>query len=348
MAVGPATLPGRYRGARPIGRGGMGEIYRATDAELGRAVAVKMLAERYAQDEEVRGRFTREALAAARLSGNPSIVTIYDVGEWRERPFIVMEYLSGGSLDEQLRREGRPDSAQALAWLEQAAAALDAAHREGVVHRDVKPANLLLDRHGNIRVADFGIASAAGLDSLTQTGTVLGTAAYLSPEQAQGKRATPASDRYALGIVAFELLTGRRPFAGDSMAAVAAAHVTGEAPRVGEIDPALPPQLDAVFARALAKDPSNRYASCAELVAALRDAFSGRVVARPRRPARLLLLAGVLLLAAGAGALATTLGGGAGGAPHRPTIASVTTPKEPVAPPEHGKHDKHEKDKNGP
>ena len=342
MPVGTGLLPDRYTGARPIGRGGMGEIYRVTDTVLGRAVAVKVLAERYAQDDAVRERFTREALAAARLSGNPSIVTIFDVGEWRDRPFIVMEYLSGGSLEEKLR-EGRPPTRQALDWLEQAAAALDAAHREGVVHRDVKPANLLLDRRGDIHVADFGIASAAGLDSLTQTGTVLGTAAYLSPEQAQGKRATPASDLYALGVVAFELLTGRRPFAGDSMAAEAAAHVTGDVPSVAEIDPSLPPQLDEVFARALAKDPNARYGSCAEFVAALRAAFdegagSTRILAAPvtsptrvlaprRRPARLLLVAAVLLLAAGVGALASTLLGGSGGrhAASSPSTHAATT-----------------------
>jgi eukaryotic-like serine/threonine-protein kinase len=346
MAVGTGLLPDRYTGARPIGRGGMGEIYRVTDTVLGRAVAVKVLAERYARDEAVRERFTREALAAARLSGNPSIVTIFDVGEWRDRPFIVMEYLSGGSLEEKLRGEGPPAPRQALDWLEQAAGALDAAHREGVVHRDVKPANLLLDRRGDVHVADFGIASAAGFDSLTQTGTVLGTAAYLSPEQAQGKRATPASDLYALGVVAFELLTGRRPFAGDSVAAEAVAHVTGDVPPVAEIDPSLPRQLDDVFALALAKDPAERYGSCAELVAALRAAFdegagSTRILAAPvtaptrvivprRRSARLLLLVALLLLAAGIGALASTLLGGSGARhatpPSRSTHPATTQP----------------------
>ncbi len=227
-------LPERYTGAQPIGRGGMGEIFRATDTSLGRAVAVKVLAERYAQDASVRERFTREALAVARLSGNPNIVTIYDVGVHEDRPFIVMEYLAGGSLEQKLASDGVQSPGQALEWLEQTAGALDAAHREGVVHRDVKPANLLLDRHGRVHVADFGIASAAGLSSLTQTGTVLGTASYLSPEQAQGERTTAASDLYSLGIVAFELLTGRRPFEGDSVAAEAVAHVTGEVPSVRE------------------------------------------------------------------------------------------------------------------
>jgi eukaryotic-like serine/threonine-protein kinase len=274
MAVRGGLLPERYAGPQPIGRGGMGSIYRATDTTLGRAVAIKVLDDRYSEDENVRARFTREALAAARLSGYPNIVTIYDVGEYQDRPYIVMEYLGGGSLDERIR-SAPVDTRQALDWLEQAAAALDAAHREGVVHRDVKPANLLLDRRGDVHVADFGIASAAGLGSLTQTGTVLGTASYLSPEQARGERTTPASDLYSLAVVAFELFTGRRPFEGDSVAAEAAAHVTGDVPSVRDVDPNAPYELDPVFAKALAKDPSRRFTSGAEFVAALRAALDG-------------------------------------------------------------------------
>jgi serine/threonine-protein kinase len=267
-------LPPRYRSPKLIGEGGMGEIYRATDDVLGRAVAVKVLAERFAKNEAIRQRFTREALAAARLSGEPSTVTIFDVGEWSDRPFIVMEYLGGGSLDDRLRADGPESPGQALDWLEQAALALDAAHRNGVVHRDVKPGNLLLDRAGNVHVADFGIASAAGMDSLTLTGTVLGTAGYLAPEQAQGERATPASDRYGLAVVAYELLTGVRPFQNDSPTAEAAAHVHAPVPSVCDRRETLPCELDPVFDRALAKDPSERYPTCAEFVAALRDAVS--------------------------------------------------------------------------
>src|SRR3989454_1560321 len=176
-------------------------------------VAVKVLADAFAEDVEIRQRFMREALAAARLSGQPHVVTIYDVGEHDGRPFIVMAYMAGGSMEERLR-QGAQSPAQALTWLEQAAAALDTAHREGIVHRDVKPGNLLLDAFDVVHVGDFGIARAAGLDSLTHPGTILGTVGYLAPEQAAGASATPATDRYALGIVAFELLTGRRPFAG--------------------------------------------------------------------------------------------------------------------------------------
>jgi serine/threonine protein kinase len=314
-------LPPRYRGPQRIGHGGMGDIYRATDTVLGRDVAIKILADRYAADDSVRERFTREALAAARFSSEPNMVTIFDVGEHADRPYIVMEYLSGGSLDTVLRRDGPPPPDRAFTWLEQAGRALDVAHREGVVHRDVKPANLMLDREGNVHVADFGIASATGLDSLTMTGTVLGTAGYLSPEQAQGERATSASDRYALAVVAFELLTGSRPFAADSPTAEAAAHVNAPVPSVSERS-GLPRELDAVFERALAKDPAQRYETCADFVAALRAAFADAagstselpaVVPLPTAPTRQVvrrqsrsawpLLAALLVLGALAGAL---------------------------------------------
>jgi eukaryotic-like serine/threonine-protein kinase len=346
MPVETDILPPRYRSPRRIAIGGMGEIYRATDAILGRAVAVKVLSARYAGDEDIRSRFTREALAAARLSGEPYVVTIFDVGEHGERPYIVMEYLGGGSLEDRLREGGAQDPGDALDWLEQAATALDAAHRHGVVHRDVKPGNLLLDRDGNVHVADFGIASAAGMDALTLTGTVLGTAGYLSPEQAQGDQATPASDRYGLGVVAYELLTGRRPFESDSITAEAAAHVHEEAPPVSALRPGLPPGLDTVFARALAKDPSQRHETSAEFVAALRTAFAEAagttrtftavtpVRAKPARRQRapvgqLTLLGALLALAAIGGAIAAILlTGGSGGqkaARRSPPPQTVTT-----------------------
>ena len=317
MSLQVDILPSRYRDAEQIGRGGMGDIYRATDSLLGRTVAIKVLADRYAEDEAVRERFTREALSAARLSGEPNVVTIFDVGEHGGRPYIVMEYFDGGSLDDVLRGSGAEPPERAFGWLEQAARALDVAHAKGVVHRDVKPGNLLLDREGNVHVADFGVASAAGMDSLTMTGTVLGTAGYLSPEQAEGERATPASDRYALGIVAFELLTGTRPFASESATAEAAAHVNAPIPSVSERT-GLPHQLDRVFERALAKDPRQRFESAAEFVAALRTALADAagqtrelVVAppppRPTAPARRTnawpLLAVLLLLGAVGGAL---------------------------------------------
>ena len=298
----------------------MGDIYLATDTQLGRAVAVKVLAAHQAEDEDVRARFVREALAAARLSGQAHTVTIYDVGEWAGRPFIVMEHLAGGSLAERLAR-GLPSLGQALTWLEEAAVALDAAHEHGVVHRDVKPGNLMLDQAGHVHVADFGIASAAGLDSHTQTGTVLGTAGYLSPEQAAGGRATPASDRYALAVVAHELLTGARPGA----AAVP-----------------LAPPVEHVFDRALARDPEARFGSGAELVAALRDALTGieppTVVMRSRRKRPALVVA-VALAAAGALAalLTATIGAGKSSPPPATTrtlVVTVTAPATvPATPP---------------
>jgi eukaryotic-like serine/threonine-protein kinase len=270
MAVRTDILPPRYTDVEHVARGGMGDVFRATDTVLGRTVAIKVLAERYAEDEDVKRRFKNEALAAARLSGAPSTVTIFDVGQNDGRPFIVMEFLEGGSL-EQLLRRGRPDTADVLRWLEQTAAALDAGHAAGVIHRDVKPGNLLLDGRGELHVVDFGVASAVGLDSLTMTGTVLGTAGYLSPEQAQGQRASPASDLYGLAVVGWELLTGRRPFESESPTAEAAAHVNARIPAISEYG--MPPELDHVFDRALAKDPNARYDSAADFVAALRAAL---------------------------------------------------------------------------
>jgi len=270
------VLPRRYAAPVLVAHGGMGQVYRATDSALERTVAVKLLADRYASDDEARARFRREGLAAARLSAAPNVVTVFDVAEHRGRPLIVMEYLEGGSVYERLRYE-RVSREQALLWLEQAASALDEAHAHGVVHRDVKPANLLLDRDGNVHVSDFGIASATGADTLTTPGMVLGTAGYLSPEQARGEPATAASDRYALGVVAFELLTGRRPFAGDTPTTEAFAHLHADVPSATSLDSALPSAVDAVFVSALAKEPSERPASARELVERLQTALAGEV-----------------------------------------------------------------------
>ena len=338
MVVDTHILPPRYRSPRRIGHGAMGDIYLATDDVLGREVVVKVLGDRYAADEGITERFKREALAAARLSGEHGAVTIYDVGEWRDRPFIVMEHLGGGSLEQLLREEGAQTPGQALAWLDQVAATLDSAHRRGIVHRDVKPANLLLDARGDLHVADFGIASAAGLDSMTLTGTVLGTAGYLSPEQARGERAGPSSDLYSLGVVAYELLSGHRPFESDSPTAEAAAHANAPVPSIAERCEHLPPELDPVFRRALAKDPSSRYASAAELIAALRDALSSptlatvaappaRTRARARRgvPVRFLVPAALLILAAAAGAALAAVMTSGGGAPTAQTLTRTVT-----------------------
>ena len=320
----------------------MGEVYRATDSSLGRVVAVKVLAERHSRDPDVRARFTREALAAARLSGEPYIITVFDVGEHHGRPFIVMEYVEGGTVHDRLRSRRVP-SEQSLDWLEQAGEALDAAHRHGVVHRDVKPANLLLDRDGVVRVSDFGVASAAGLDTLTLPGTVLGTAGYLAPEQARGETATSASDRYALAVVAFELLTGRRPFAADTPVTEALGHLNAVVPSAEEIAPELPSGVDTVFARALAKDQGKRPGTSADLVRQLRATFDSaaapmlmsqnpgtiRIHGRSRRNGRNAAYAAAAAALALVGvAVAALIGVGGGsersGTPGR-TAASTTT-----------------------
>ena len=241
----------------------MADIYRATDTDLGRSVAVKLLAEHCAEDTGIRERFLCEGRAAARLAGDPNTITIYDVGETDGRPYIVMEYLPGWSLATRLA-SGPIEWPRALDWLEQAARALDAAHQRGVVHRDVKPGNLLLDKDGNLYVADFGIARAAGVDSNTQTGVILGTAGYLAPEQATGGQAVPGSDEYGLAVVAHELLTGTRP---------------GPVP-----SSKLPAEAHPVVGRALAEDPDDRYATCLDFVAALRSALVAPTsITRPRR-----------------------------------------------------------------
>ena len=327
------TLPDRYASPELIAYGGMGEVYRATDKTLGRTVAVKVLSERYARNEEFHARFLREAQTAASLTGEPNVIVIYDVDENAHGvPFIVMEYLPGGTVADRLHAD-RVDAEQALAWLGQAAEALDRAHARGVVHRDVKPANLLLAGDDTVCVTDFGIARAADQDTLTAAGTVLGSAGYMSPEQARGEPSTAASDRYGLACVAFELLTGRRPFERESQAAEAAAHASEAPPSPRDIDPKLPAAVDEVLARGMAKQPDDRFSSSGAFVSALRSALEDpqtvpttvmapsalpqpsftRHATRPRRSA--VLLGALALLVAGAW-LASALSGddGSGGA----------------------------------
>jgi eukaryotic-like serine/threonine-protein kinase len=330
------TLPSRYSSAAHLASGGMGDVYRANDGLLSRTVAIKVLAERHARDPDVRARFTREARAAARLSAHPNVVTVFDVGEHDGQPFIVMEYLDGGSVHDRIRSTPVAAS-RAIEWLRQAADGLDAAHAQGIVHRDVKPANLLLDADDRVHVTDFGIASAAGFDTLTLPGTVLGTAGYLAPEQARGESATAASDRYALGVVAYELLTGRRPYAAETPVTEAFAHVNAPIPSAAQAAPHLPRGVDAVFERALAKEPADRPASAGELVEELRDALRdaepvtvvqspppSRTVTRGSRSRRRWLVpaAFVALLLAG---LATAAFVSNGTEPDTRTVVRVTT-----------------------
>jgi eukaryotic-like serine/threonine-protein kinase len=268
------SLPDRYRVVRHLANGGMASVWEAHDEILDRAVAVKLLASHLSEDERARKRFQREARAAAAVSSHPNVVTIYDVGEHDGRTFMVMELLTGGTVAEKLRAGDRIGPRTAMRWLRDAASALDAAHAADVVHRDVKPANMLLDDAGRLAIADFGIARLALEDQLTATGTVLGTAAYMSPEQAVGDPATAASDRYALAVVAYELLAGARPFEAENFAAQARAHVEDDPDSATVRNPDLPREVDEVLARGLEKNPENRYASAGELVDHLDDALS--------------------------------------------------------------------------
>jgi eukaryotic-like serine/threonine-protein kinase len=273
--VSPAriSLPDRYRVVRHLANGGMAGVWEAHDELLGRSVAVKVLASHLSEDDRARRRFEREARAAAGLSTHPHVVTIYDVGEHDGRVFMVMELMRGGTVGERLKAGRAVADETALRWLREAAGALDTAHEAGVVHRDIKPGNLLLDDRDRLAIADFGIARVAMDDQLTATGQVLGTAAYISPEQAVGDAATPASDRYALAIVAFELLTGAKPFQAEHFAAQARAHVEDEPPLATERDPSLPRGVDAVLERGMAKDPGERWESAAAMVDALDRAM---------------------------------------------------------------------------
>src|SRR3954471_19696140 len=272
------TLPDRYRVVRHLANGGMAAVWEAHDELLDRSVAVKVLGAHLSEDDRARLRFEREARAAAGLSSHPNVVTIYDVGEYDDRVFMVMELMRGGSVADRLR-SGRPIPRETvLDWLHEAAAALDTAHEANIVHRDIKPANLLLDERDRLAIADFGIARIAQEDQLTQTGQVLGTASYISPEQAMGEPATAASDRYSLAVVAYELLPGTRPFQGEHFAAQARAHVEDPPPPPSERRPELPVAVDAALARGLAKDPDDRWTSAGQMVNRIEDALDGTPV----------------------------------------------------------------------
>jgi len=278
------TVNGRYRIDARIGDGGMAEVYLGHDLLLNRPVAVKMLREQFARDASVRLRFEREAQAAANFS-HPHIVEVYDVGEHGTAPYIVMEYVKGETLKQVIDEEGPFDPDDVSALLEQIGAALDYAHARGVVHRDVKPQNILVDGEGLAKVADFGIAKAITDSNLTETGTGIGTVHYLSPEQANGLMATPSSDVYSLGIVAFEMLTQSLPFDAESPVAVAVAHTRDEPPRPSTIEPTITGAVDAIVLKALEKDPTRRYRSAGEFAETMSDWKHYRAPARTRNGA---------------------------------------------------------------
>jgi serine/threonine protein kinase len=267
----------RYRLERRLGVGGMATVQLAMDTRLERHVAVKLLAEHLAADSNFVSRFRREALAAARLV-HPNIVQVFDFGseETTGRQYIVMEFVDGPSCAEILRELGRLEPDDAVSILTQACRGLDYAHRNGVVHRDVKPGNLLRSRDaGQVKLADFGIAKAAEHSDMTKVGSVLGTAAYLSPEQARGEPAGPASDLYALGVVSYQLLAGRLPFDAASLTDLARQQDTTSPPPLHELDPGIPRALSLVVAHALARNPDDRFPDAGAMEKALGDSLRG-------------------------------------------------------------------------
>ncbi|CAA9497432.1 MAG: serine/threonine protein kinase, partial [uncultured Solirubrobacteraceae bacterium] len=273
-------LPDRYRVIRHIANGGMASVWEACDELLRRDVAVKLLAGHLTSDETARVRFEREARAAAGLSGHPHVVTIFDIGEFEGRSFIVMERMERSVADVLAVGEEIVVD-RALRWLREAGSALDAAHEAGIVHRDIKPANMLLDRRDRLALADFGIARLAYEDQVTATGTLLGSSSYISPEQALGEPATTASDRYALAVVAFQLLTGQKPFRAEHFAAQARAHIEEPPPAASSKRPELGTGADEVLKRGMAKDPGQRWATATEFVDALIAALRQRPAPTP-------------------------------------------------------------------
>src|SRR5215208_3819137 len=286
------VLDNRYDVGRTLGSGGMGEVFLAHDRVLGRDVALKVLRTQYAGDSEFAERFKREARSAASLS-HPNIVQVYDRGETEEgSSYIAMEYVPGGTLKEKIVGDGPLGAREAAALGAQVAEALGAAHERGMVHRDIKPQNVLLTDRGDAKVADFGIARAGSSVTISRTGSVMGTAGYMSPEQALGEPATPKSDLYSLGVVLFEALTGELPYTADNPIVVSMKHVNEPVCPPREIDPTVPEGMNALVTRLMAKDPEDRYASAEELADDLWKTSRGRkltaapVAAAPTRPRR--------------------------------------------------------------
>jgi len=287
MTAQARLLGGRYQVGELLGFGGMAEVHRGRDLRLGRDVAIKTLRHDLARDDTFQLRFRREAQNAASLN-HPAIVAVYDTGEehgphGEDLPYIVMEFVNGRTLKEILAAEGRLMPRRALEITADICAALDFSHRHGIIHRDIKPGNVMLTQTGQVKVMDFGIARAlaSGAATMTQTSAVIGTAQYLSPEQARGESVDARSDVYATGCVLFELLTGHPPFVGDNPVSVAYQHVREDPRPPSEANPDVPPDVDAIVLKALAKNPANRYQSAGEMRADLLRAAAGRPVFAP-------------------------------------------------------------------
>jgi serine/threonine-protein kinase len=259
-----AIADGRYRVERELGHGGMASVYLARDEELERRVALKVLAAHLASEPGFYERFMREARMAARLT-HPNIVQVFDAGEDEDRPYIVMEYVPGRTLAEEIRENGKLEPARVVDLALQVCGGLELAHASGLVHRDVKPQNLLVRDDGVVKIADFGIAHAAGATKLTQIGSVLGTAAYLAPEQAGGEPVTAAADIYSLGVVLYELLSGTTPYQFESLAELLVKQREEPIRPLRELEPSVPERLEAVVMRCLARNPDYRPRSAAEL-----------------------------------------------------------------------------------
>ncbi|WP_079525111.1 Stk1 family PASTA domain-containing Ser/Thr kinase [Solibacillus isronensis] len=274
-------ISGRYKILKLIGGGGMSNVYLAHDIILSRDVAIKILRYDLSNEEELHRRFQREALSATSLT-NPNIVSIYDVGEDGDMHYIVMEYIKGKTLKQYIQEFSPLSAARSVHIMKQLTSAIAHAHENGIIHRDIKPQNILMDEEGNVKITDFGIATSLGATSFTQTNSVIGTVHYLSPEQARGGVATMKSDIYALGIVFYELLTGELPFSGESAVSIALKHLQAETPSVREFDASIPQSVENIVLKATAKDQNHRYSNAEEMEEDLNTCLSLQRVNEPK------------------------------------------------------------------